>query len=120
MGMALKVDVAEACKCEGTEKPIDLVHLSKLTMGDKVLELDVLKMFLAQIPFYVDMIKNSQTPDEVYRTAHTMKGAASNIGAFPLAQMAACAEKNREFNIQEMISELGLITEYVAALSAED
>jgi len=120
MGMALKVDVAEACRCHGTEKPIDLVHLSKLTMGDKVLELDVLKMFLAQIPLYIEMIKNSNTPDEIYRTAHTLKGAASNIGAFPLAQMAARAEKSRQFEMSEIISELGLITEYVAELSAEE
>lgn len=119
MGMALKVDVAEACKSAGTEKPIDLVHLSRLTMGDKDLELDVLKMFMAHIPNYLEMIKSAKTDDEIYVAAHTLKGAASNVGAFSLAQMARDAEQSRHFDIQGILEELGKITEYVSMLASE-
>jgi len=119
MSMALKVDVAEACKSAGTEKPIDLVHLSRLTMGDKDLELDVLKMFLAQIPNYIEMMKTAQSSDEIYVAAHTIKGAASNVGAFSLAQMARDAEQNQRFAIQDTLDELSMITEYVSLLAAE-
>lgn len=119
MGMALKVDVAKACQFAGTEKPVDLVHLSTLTMGDKALEHDVLKMFLAQIPHYIYMIKASQTPDEVYRAAHTIKGAASNIGAFRLANLAGFAEENKHFDMASIMVELSAITEYVAELCSE-
>lgn len=119
MGMALKADVVEACKCDGTEKPIDLVHLSRLTMGDKDLELDVLKMFLAQIPNYLEMIKSANTPDEIYVAAHTLKGAASNVGAFALADLARDAEKTHQFAKQDILDEMGKITEYVAVISKE-
>lgn len=115
--MALKVDVTEACRCNGTEKPVDLVHLSKLTMGDRDLELEVLKMFLAQIPNYINTIKLSKTPDEIYMAAHTLKGAASNIGAFPLAELARDAENDGQFDLNKIVKEMGHITEYVAMIS---
>lgn len=119
MGMALKADVAEACKCAGTEKPVDLVHLSRLTMGDRDLELEVLKMFLAQIPHYIEMMKSAKTDDEIYVASHTIKGAASNVGAFKLADLARSAEQSRVFDIKMMLVEMGLITDYVSFLASE-
>lgn len=117
MGMALKVDVAQACKGEGTEKPIDLVHLSRLTMGDKDLEMDVLKMFLAQIPNYLEKIKLAQTDDEIYVISHTLKGAASNVGAFNLADIARNAEQSGQFDQEVVMQEMQKITDYVLDLS---
>ena len=119
MGMALKVDVAQACKCSGTEKPIDLVHLSRLTMGDKALELDVLKMFLAHIPNYIEMIKSAKSEDEIYIAAHTLKGAASNVGAFQLADIAREAEKNNKFAMKSVLNEMGEIADYISILASE-
>ncbi len=119
MGMALKADVAEACKCAGMEKPVDLVHLSKLTMGDRDLELEILKLFLVQIPNYLEMIKSAKTDEEIYVAAHTIKGAASNVGAFPLADLARNAEKSNKFHVQAILDELSEITEYVSMLSTE-
>lgn len=119
MDMALKADVFKAQKLEGVSKPIDLVHLSSLTMGDKELQLDVLKMFLAQIPNYLEMIKQSDTHDEIYRAAHTLKGAASNVGAFNLADLARRAEDSNSFPISEILSELNDITEYISELASE-
>ena len=119
MGMALKIDVAEACKCAGTEKPVDLVHLSRLTMGDRDLELEVLKMFLAQIPSYLELIKSADSKEEIYNAAHTVKGAAANVGAFPLADLARNAEENHEFSMQAILDEFSRITEYVSMLSSE-
>ncbi len=119
MGMALKADVVEACKCAGAEKPVDLVHLSRLTMGDRDLELEVLKMFLAQIPNYIEMIKSAKTEQEIYVASHTIKGAASNVGAFKLAELARNAEKHSAFDLKVILSEMGLITDYVSMLSSE-
>ena len=119
MGMALKVDVAQACKCSGAEKPIDLVHLSRLTMGDKALELDVLKMFLAHIPNYIEMIKSAKSEGEIYMAAHTLKGAARNVGAFQLADIAGEAEKNNEFSMKSILHEMGEIADYISILASE-
>lgn len=120
MNMALKVDVLEAQKMDGMNKPIDLVHLSNLTMGDRELQLDVLKMFLAQIPNYLDMIKQSDTQEEIYRTAHTIKGAASSVGAFNLANLAKKAEASNLFPMVEILAELNEITDYVSDIASED
>ena len=46
MPMALKRDVAHAARAAGNAKPVDLVHLSALTMGDRDLEREVLGVFL--------------------------------------------------------------------------
>jgi HPt (histidine-containing phosphotransfer) domain-containing protein len=119
MGMALKADVAEACKSAGTEKPVDLVHLSTITMGDRALELEVLKMFLVQIPDYIKMLKSANDKDSVYMAAHTLKGASSNIGAFPLANIAKQAEETGVIPMQEFVNELGKIADYVSELSCE-
>ncbi len=120
MGMALKIDVAEACRGAGTEKPIDLVHLSRSTMGDRDLELEVLKMFLAQMPSYLQMIKSAKTDDEIYNAAHTIKGAAGNVGAFALADLARNAEESRSFSMRKILNEFSRITEYVSMLSSEE
>jgi len=89
-------------------------------MGDKDLELEVLKMFLAQIPNYVDMIKSAKTDEAIYVAAHTLKGAASNVGAFPLAEIAKEAEEAKHFQLNDVIAELGKITDYVADLSQQN
>lgn len=119
MAMALKADVLQACKFDGTEKPIDLVHLSRLTMGDRALEIDVLKMFLAQIPTYIEMIKSAKTDKEIYVASHTIKGAASSVGAFNLADLARNAEKIGVFDLNAILAEMGLITDYVSMLASE-
>ena len=69
MGMALKVDVARACRQAGTEKPIDLVHLSNITMGDPALEREVLEMFLGHIPKYVEMLRSCHEAETACRAA---------------------------------------------------
>jgi len=94
-----------------------LKHASLL--GDKDLELDVLKMFLTQIPNYLEMMKSAKNSDEIYVAAHTIKGAASNVGAFSLAQMARDAEQSQSFEIQNIVNEFSEITEYVSFLASE-
>ena len=119
MSMALKADVVKACKSAGTEKPVDLVYLSSVTMGDRDLELEVLGMFLAQIPNYIQLINSAKTKQEIYLAAHTVKGAASNVGALRLAELARNAENSGKFDLNSILAELDLITKYVSLLSSK-
>ncbi|MEM7069617.1 MAG: Hpt domain-containing protein [Pseudomonadota bacterium] len=116
MGMALKEDVLEACTKAGTQKPIDLVHLSSVTMGDRALEAEVLAMFAAHIDNYVAVAENCKNSDDVIRAAHTIKGSARSIGAFHLAKIAEMSENSGEFDLNALKREFSRVDDYIAGL----
>ena len=92
MPMTLKRDLRRAARNDGTAKPIDLVHLSTQTMGDRALEAEVLGMFLDHSGAYVAKLRNASQPADRKLAAHTLKGAARAIGAWELAELAQDAE----------------------------
>jgi HPt (histidine-containing phosphotransfer) domain-containing protein len=116
MSMALKADVALACRASGTEKPINLVHLSSMTMGDRTLEIEVLKMFACQIPQFMALLDNASTEDELCRTAHTIKGAARSIGALKLADIIEITEDTARYDRQQVADEMDKIKRYIVDL----
>lgn len=71
-----------------TSRPIDLAHLSRQTMGDRALEQEVLGLFVQQAILVKEQIASASTQDRL-RLAHTLKGSASGVGAFALAECAA-------------------------------
>lgn len=73
------------------DRPIDLVHLSHMTLGDRALERDVLVLFERQIQILMGRIEIGPGPVAA-AAAHTLMGSARGIGAFPLAQAAAEVE----------------------------
>jgi HPt (histidine-containing phosphotransfer) domain-containing protein len=70
--------------------PIDLEHLSRMTLGDADLESEVLTMFVAQSAKLLDQLGG--LPPEAGALAHTLKGSARAIGAFAVADAAAGLE----------------------------
>ena len=75
------------------QRPIDMAHLSRQTMGDTGLELEVLRLFDEMSHVYYDRLERSTTVPDLLTNLHTLKGAASGIGAFGLAELARVAEK---------------------------
>jgi HPt (histidine-containing phosphotransfer) domain-containing protein len=73
------------------DRPIDLVHLSHMTLGDRSLERDVLILFERQISLLIDRIETGTAPVAA-AAAHTLKGSAKGIGAFALARAAGEVE----------------------------
>ena len=73
------------------ERPIDLVHLSRMTLGDRALEREVLSLFERQIGLLMERIESATAPVAA-AAAHTLKGSASGVGAFALARAAAQVE----------------------------
>lgn len=66
--------------------PIDMAHLATQTMGDKELEVEVLKLFAKQARSCLQALVQS---DADHRgIAHRLKGAASAIGAFNVVKAA--------------------------------
>ena len=73
------------------EPPIDLAHLARMTVGDHALEHEVLALFVRQIDLLIRRICAADASD-VVALAHTLKGSARGVGAWPLARAAEAVE----------------------------
>ncbi len=76
-----------------TQRPVDLVHLARFTMGNRTVEREVLELFSCQSEVYLQRLKDASTEKEWREAAHTIKGAARGIGAWRVAETAETAEK---------------------------
>lgn len=72
--------------------PIDLVHLARQTLGDRALQLEILRLFDQQISIYFARVRNSDDDHEIAMGLHTLKGASLGVGAGSLADIAKAAE----------------------------
>ena len=74
-------------------EPVDRVHLARQTLGDRGLELEVLRMFDQTARAYFGRIEQSTNVDDLIRHLHTLKGAAAGVGAVAIRDLAATAER---------------------------
>ncbi len=63
--------------------PIDLVHLFRMTMGDRDLQQEILDLFDQQIGILIERMHDAE-PATLATLAHTLKGSARSIGAWDL------------------------------------
>lgn len=73
------------------ERPIDLVHLARTTLGDRALEREVLHLFDRQAGALISRMRAAPTGG-IAPLAHTLKGSATGIGAWRVARAAAALE----------------------------
>jgi HPt (histidine-containing phosphotransfer) domain-containing protein len=73
------------------EAPIDLAHLFRMTLGDRSLEREVLALFDRQIGMLIARIDGAE-PAVIAALAHTLKGSARGVGAWPMARAAEGVE----------------------------
>src|SRR5215217_5208226 len=64
---------------------LDLEHLSRHTAGDRALEGELLALFEAQCARLRPLLAAGPSPAERADAAHTLKGSARAIGAWPPA-----------------------------------
>jgi HPt (histidine-containing phosphotransfer) domain-containing protein len=72
--------------------PIDLTHLRRFTLGDKSLELEILALFIQQVPLTLESLKTALTDQDWRMAAHTLKGSSRAVGAWRLAKLSEHAE----------------------------
>jgi HPt (histidine-containing phosphotransfer) domain-containing protein len=75
---------------------IDLVHLSRQTLGDVALENELLRLFIVQAQQYGAWLEEDRAPGDALKRAdltHRLKGSARAVGAFPLARAAEAYEE---------------------------
>lgn len=75
--------------------PVDLSHLARYTGGERSLNAEILRLFGTQLGELVEALKNMLDRHDAkgwHDTAHSIKGAARGVGAFPVGEAAAAAE----------------------------
>ena len=76
---------------ERSERPIDLVHLARMTLGERSLEREVLQLFERQAMILMARMQAAPVA-AVAALAHTLKGSARAIGAARVAHAAEAVE----------------------------
>lgn len=73
---------------------LDFQRLAAFTEGDAELEAELLELFVATAMRYLDdLTQAADHADRWQAAAHSLKGAAGNIGAVAIAELAAAAEQ---------------------------
>ncbi|MEM9733225.1 MAG: Hpt domain-containing protein [Pseudomonadota bacterium] len=72
---------------------MDLVHLSRQSLGDKALEQEILSLFRCQSRLYLERLECAANMSERRLAAHTILGSARGIGAHVVAEAAEAVEQ---------------------------
>ena len=86
-----QIDSADAPSLAPDDRPIDLVHLARTTLGDRSLEREVLQLFDRQSTILIARMR-AAAPGGLAMLAHTLKGSARGIGAWRVARAAEALE----------------------------
>src|SRR5262245_13138524 len=100
------------------DRPIDLVHLARTTLGDRSLEREVLQLFDRQSALLIARMRNA-TPNGVVTLAHTLKGSARGIGAWRVARAAEALEVADPLEISGALDRLAAAADEARALIAD-
>ena len=79
---------------------IDTEHLSRMTLGERSLEREVLALFDRQADMLLPRIRRG-APAVAAASAHTLKGSAVGIGAFKVARAAEAVEQAQALKIRD-------------------
>jgi len=124
MGLsALVNDSASSAPLLSGERPIDLVHLARMTLGDRGLEREVLQLFDRQASTLVVRMQEAARTS-IRAAAHTLKGSARGIGAWRVARAAeavelAAAQDPAELDLEAAIARLGAAAAETRAVIAD-
>jgi len=100
------------------ERPIDLVHLARMTLGERSLEREVLQLFDRQAAIL--MSRMQAVPAEALGAlAHTLKGSARAIGAVRVARAAEALEFAAAADVAGALAALGTAAEEARAFIAD-
>jgi HPt (histidine-containing phosphotransfer) domain-containing protein len=102
-------------------RPIDLVHLSRQSLGDPGLEEEILRTFDQLVQTYVARIREAGKSETVLFNLHCLKGASSGVGANSIAALARSAEEEVRRGgalSGESMADLGMAAEEVRTFIA--
>ena len=100
------------------DRPIDLVHLARTTLGDRSLEREVLQLFDRQTTLLIARMRKA-APGGVVNLAHTLKGSALGIGAWRVARAAEALEVADMLEASVALDRLSAAADEARAVIAE-
>ena len=100
------------------DRPIDLVHLARTTLGDRSLEREVLQLFDRQSTLLLARMR-AATPGTLVTLAHTLKGSARGIGAWRVARAAEAVEVAEGEQAPRALDALAAVTDEARAVIAD-
>jgi HPt (histidine-containing phosphotransfer) domain-containing protein len=100
---------------------LDRAYLARFTLGNAALEREVLELFAAHAPAYLQRLREAGCVKQWREATHTLKGSAGAIGAWRLLRLAEMAETIdidqeiavREGHREEAVAALATATEEV-------
>src|SRR6266567_8123972 len=103
------------------ERPIDLVHLARTTLGDPSLEGEMLEAFGLKASLLI--LRMQQAARSICAAAQALKGSARGIGAWRIASAAEAVElaaaSSAEPELKLAVDRLGVVAEEARAAIAE-
>ncbi len=114
------IDSRDAPSLAPDDRPIDLVHLARTTLGDRSLEREVLQLFDRQSTLLIARMR-SAAPAGIATLAHTLKGSARGIGAWRVARAAEALELagSAGSDLTEALDQLAAAADEARAVIAE-
>ncbi|HWL30619.1 MAG TPA: Hpt domain-containing protein [Xanthobacteraceae bacterium] len=100
--------LSQETRREAREAAIDIAHLSRMTLGERSLEREVLALFDRQADMLLPRIRLGE-PAVAAAAAHTLKGSANGIGAFRVARAAEAVERAEGAAIAAAIDALAAV-----------
>ena len=97
-----------------TSPAIDIEHLSRMTLGERSLEREVLALFDRQAEMLLPRIRQGESALAA-ASVHTLKGSAVGIGAFKVASAAEAVEQAEDAAIASAIDTLAVVLEEAKA-----
>jgi HPt (histidine-containing phosphotransfer) domain-containing protein len=88
---------------EGHDLILDEDHLGRMTLGDRLLEREVLEIFVRQNVLMLGRIADAG-PARLAEVAHTLLGSARGIGAWRVAQAAERLERTSGGDCEESLN----------------
>jgi HPt (histidine-containing phosphotransfer) domain-containing protein len=85
--------VAQRIESTAFDRPLDLVHLSRQTLGDRHLEREVLAIFRQQARKVLFQLEALTDPSNRLEIAHALNGSAKGVGAWRVATAAEALEE---------------------------
>ncbi len=113
-----QIKPTEAPSIAPDDRPIDLVHLARMTLGERSLEREVLQLFDRQATLLIARMRSAQ-PTGVAALAHTLKGSARGIGAWRVARAAEVLELAAAADAGGALDQLAAVTDEARGVIAE-
>ncbi len=104
------------------QRPIDLVHLARTTLGDPSMEGEMLEAFGLKTSMLILRMQQAAR-SSIFAAAQALKGSARGIGAWRVASAAEAVElaaaSGAEPELKSAVDRLGIVAQETRAVIAE-